>query len=122
MKSWTWQTADRNFRAAMLKRWEPHPAFSGIRCAGCEKVFPIHHIDVAHWISRRVKALRWWPTNVLPLCRSCHRKAHEDPWHHPMRLWMTQTFGIYFDVKLQERQFEFIKERQAIKELMTWAG
>ena len=78
-------------------------------------------IEVTHWITRSVKALRWWPMNVLPLCGECHQKVHR--WKQGRTLidqWMHRTFGEGFATPLLERRRQHLSERQAIEELRGW--
>lgn len=120
MKIWSWQYADKKFREAMLNKWFGH--CEAIPCSGdCGWNMTRSHTDVAHWVSRRVKSLRWWPTNVLPLCRTCHEKSHAAGGRDLMFKWMQRTFGKTFYKALNEIRQSHTLEWKAIEQLMTWA-
>lgn len=79
-------------------------------CVCCKKSFSDEQLQVGHFITRRVYALRWDLRNVARQCYGCNLRHNYDP--APYANYMIKTYGKdVFD--------ELIRTKNTVKKLST---
>lgn len=68
------------------------------KCRGCGTT---KHLQCAHIVSRRYRAVRWTPSNAVALCRGCHMFFTMRPLEWDV--WVVKNIGatVYAGLKKQ---------------------
>lgn len=77
----------------------------------CEKCGNKETLQACHIFTRKIRGVRWSPLNLLCLCASCHRFAHDRP---------TQ-FSEWVIPHLGKTRYELLKQKASrLKPFLTY--